>query len=270
VRRFNNALDAVIGPLNVAAEYVEHISNGDMPAPITDNYNGDFNEIKRYLNITVKVMNNLLSETDKIVQAAANGALDTRADDGKFRGGWHQLVAGVNDTLDKVIELVNEAAQILDKLADNDLAARVVGQYKGDHAKIKESLNRAMDTLENALHQVSDATFKVGTSSESLISTATEVGRASQQIAEASSQVAAGAQNQARTVHSTVGSVQQITGAIDEVASSAREVATTSQQVSNVATEGGQQVADAVGSMDRIKEATDRVAEIVKHLGESS
>ena len=46
----NATLDAVIGPLKVAAEYVDRISKGDIPAKITDTYNGDFNEIKNNLN----------------------------------------------------------------------------------------------------------------------------------------------------------------------------------------------------------------------------
>ena len=46
----NETLDAVIGPLNVAAEYVDRISKGDIPPRITDSYNGDFNEIKNNLN----------------------------------------------------------------------------------------------------------------------------------------------------------------------------------------------------------------------------
>ena len=50
VEGVNDTLDAVIGPLNVAAEYVERISRGDIPQKITDNYNGDFNEIKNNLN----------------------------------------------------------------------------------------------------------------------------------------------------------------------------------------------------------------------------
>ena len=46
----NQTLDAVIGPLNVAAEYVDRISKGDIPPKITDTYNGDFNELKNNLN----------------------------------------------------------------------------------------------------------------------------------------------------------------------------------------------------------------------------
>ena len=42
VEGVNSTLDAVIGPLNVAAEYVDRISKGDIPPKITDEYRGDF------------------------------------------------------------------------------------------------------------------------------------------------------------------------------------------------------------------------------------
>ncbi|HLA35383.1 MAG TPA: MCP four helix bundle domain-containing protein, partial [Rhodocyclaceae bacterium] len=45
VKGVNDTLDAVIGPLNVAANYVDRISKGDIPPKITDSYNGDFNSI---------------------------------------------------------------------------------------------------------------------------------------------------------------------------------------------------------------------------------
>ena len=46
---FNATLDAVVGPLNVSADYVDKISKGNIPPKITDNYNGDFNTIKNNL-----------------------------------------------------------------------------------------------------------------------------------------------------------------------------------------------------------------------------
>ena len=42
VEGFNGTLDAVIGPLNVAAEYVDRISKGDIPPKITDCYKRRF------------------------------------------------------------------------------------------------------------------------------------------------------------------------------------------------------------------------------------
>ncbi len=76
----NETLDAVIGPLNVAAEYVDRISKGDIPPKITDTYNGDFNEIKNNLNACIDIMSGLLAETDKLVNATVAGQLATRGD----------------------------------------------------------------------------------------------------------------------------------------------------------------------------------------------
>src|SRR5271169_7163424 len=50
VELINSMLDSVINPLNVAADYVDRISKGAIPAKITDSYNGDFNAIKNNLN----------------------------------------------------------------------------------------------------------------------------------------------------------------------------------------------------------------------------
>ena len=62
VEGVNATLDAVIGPLNVAAEYVDRISKGDIPPKITDTYNGDFNEIKNNLNQCIDAINGLIAE----------------------------------------------------------------------------------------------------------------------------------------------------------------------------------------------------------------
>ena len=53
IEGFNLALDNVIKPLNVCAEYMDRISKGDIPPKITDTYNGDFNEIKNNLNVCI-------------------------------------------------------------------------------------------------------------------------------------------------------------------------------------------------------------------------
>ncbi|MGA3118155.1 MAG: MCP four helix bundle domain-containing protein, partial [Syntrophobacteraceae bacterium] len=117
VEGVNNTLDAVIGPLNVAAEYVDQISKGNIPPAITDTYKGDFNEIKNNLNATVKMMNELLAETDKIIQAAANGELDKRADANLFVGGWNKLVSGVNDTITNIVDPLMVTADYVEKVS---------------------------------------------------------------------------------------------------------------------------------------------------------
>ena len=74
----NKLIDAFVGPINVTAEYIDRISKGDIPPKITDNYNGDFNEIKHNLNQCIDVMNGLLRETNTLIQATQDGKLQTR------------------------------------------------------------------------------------------------------------------------------------------------------------------------------------------------
>ncbi len=107
VEGVNKTLDAVIGPLNVAAEYVDRISKGDIPPKITDKYNGDFNEIKNNLNQCIDAVASLVKDADTLSLAAVEGKLYTRADASKHQGDFRKIVEGVNDTVNSLVKLID-------------------------------------------------------------------------------------------------------------------------------------------------------------------
>jgi methyl-accepting chemotaxis protein len=150
VQGVNETLDAVIGPLNVAAEYVDRISKGDIPPRITDNYNGDFNEIKNNLNGCIDAVNSLVGDTNILINAAVQGKLATRADATKHQGDFRKVVAGVNETLDAVIGPLNVAAEYVDRISKGDIPPRITDSYNGDFNEIKNNLNGCIDSV-NAL-----------------------------------------------------------------------------------------------------------------------
>ena len=143
----NETLDSVISPLNVAAEYVDRISKGDIPPRITDSYNGDFNEIKNNLNTCIDAVNALTTDTDTLVKAAVAGKLATRADAGKHQGAYRKIVAGVNETLDSVIGPLNVAAEYVDRISKGDIPPRITDSYNGDFNEIKNNLNTCIDAV---------------------------------------------------------------------------------------------------------------------------
>jgi methyl-accepting chemotaxis protein len=146
----NHTLDAVIGPLNVTAKYVDDIAKGVIPPIITDNYNGDFNIIKGNLNNVVKMMSDLLAQTDIIIQGAANGELKKRANADLFVGGWNQLVKGVNDTITNIVNPLNVTANYVDRISKGDIPPKITDPYSGDYNIIKNNLNTCIDAV-NAL-----------------------------------------------------------------------------------------------------------------------
>ncbi len=254
VQGVNDTLDAVIGPLKVAAGYVDRISKGDIPPKITDKYNGDFNEIKNNLNVCVDAVNTLVGDSDMLVQAAVEGRLDTRADATKHQGDFRKIVQGVNQTLDAVLGPINEAADVLVKVAAKDLTARVLGSYAGDLAKIKNSLNTAVQNLDEGLQQVA-----VG----------------SEQVSSAAGEISAGSQSLAQGSSEQASSLEEVSSSLQEMASMSKQNTSNAQQARGLAEQarrnsdrGVDSMKKLKGAIDQIKSSSDRTAKIVKTIDE--
>lgn len=118
IKGINNNLDSLIRPLNVAAEYVDRISKGDIPPKISDEYRGDFNEIKNNLNQAIDSINALIQDTNALVQATSLGKLTTRTDVYRHQGDFRKIIIGVNASLDRLVGLIDNMplpVQIVDK-----------------------------------------------------------------------------------------------------------------------------------------------------------
>ena len=165
---FNNTLDSVIEPLNVAANYIDRISKGDIPAKITVTYNGDFNAIKNNLNQCIDAVNSMVIETSHLEKSATEGHLDTRADASKYQGDFRKVIIGVNNCLDAVIGPLNIAAKYVDDISKGNIPAKITDTYNGDFNAIKNNLNTCIDAV-NAL--VSDAAILADATKKGLLST---------------------------------------------------------------------------------------------------
>ncbi len=240
--------------MNVAAKYVDDISKGAIPNKITDNYNGDFNTIKINLNKCIDAVNRLVADAIMLSEAAVAGRLATRADASKHEGDFSKIVKGVNDTLDAVITPVNEAASVLDKVANRDLTARMIGDYKGDLATIKKSLNLAVDNLDKALQQVSEA---------------------AEQVTSASNQISSGSQSLAQGANEQASSLEEVSSSLEEMASMTKQNADNATQAKSLSGESEQNTKTGTEAMERmssainrIKESSDQTAKIIKTIDE--
>jgi len=189
----NQLLDAVIGPLNVAADYVDRIAKGDTPAKITDEYSGDFNTIKNNLNACIdgisqqaaaaqgiadgdlsvainvrgegdvvakslvritQSLRYLVADADMLAEGAIEGNLTNRADASKHQGDYRKIIEGVNQTLDAVIGPLNMAADYVDKISKGAIPPKITDTYNGDFNAIKNNLNRCIDSLSGLIAEM--------------------------------------------------------------------------------------------------------------------
>jgi methyl-accepting chemotaxis protein len=250
----NGTITNIVNPLMVTADYVDKVSKGIVPPEITTIYKGQYNIIKTNLNAVVKMMSELLAETNKLVKAALVGELSTRANAGLFVGGWNQLVSGVNDTLGAVIVPINEAQVVLEKVAARDMTVRVMGDYKGDLAKIKNAINSAVDNLDKALTQVSEATEQVSSGS--------------QQISSGSQSLAQGANEQASSLEEVSSSLEEMSSMTKQNAENANQAKALAGDANGKAQEGTEAMQRMSTSINKIKASSDQTAKIVKTIDE--
>ena len=190
----------------------------------------------------------------ELVQAALEGHLDTRADESGFQGNYLAIVKGVNQTLDAVLEPIHEAQTVLEQVAHKDLTARVTGDYKGDHAKIKHALNTAVENLDMGLSMVSMS--------------ASQVASAAEQISSGSQSLAQGTSEQASTLEEVGSSLQELNSQSDQSAGNAREVKDLSDGARQGTDQGVSSMERLSGAMEKIKASSDETAKIVRTIDE--
>lgn len=114
----NLALETLITRYKETASYIDRISNGDIPRIITEEYKGDFNNIKNDINRCINAINNVLTDTNNLAISAGQGDISQRADANKHKGDFKNVIIGINKTLDRLVGLIDNMpipVQIVDK-----------------------------------------------------------------------------------------------------------------------------------------------------------
>jgi PAS domain S-box-containing protein len=144
VEGVNATLDAVIGPLNVAAQYVDEISKGVIPAKITDTYHGDFNAIKNNLNACIDGLGALQEATSVTQKMAVNDY--QKGVEGNYVGIYADLKAGINGAQERIRHVIatikNVSQGNLEELAAYKKIAR-----RSEHDELVPSLIALMTNL---------------------------------------------------------------------------------------------------------------------------
>ena len=136
----------MVSPLRVAADCVDQLGKGAVPAKISDTYHGDFNAIKNNLNTLIDVVQVRNADVAKLVGAAAAGT-DVRADASKYTGENGKLIREIDLMLDTLINPLRVAADYVDKISKGVIPSKITDNYNGDFNDIKNNLNTLIDVM---------------------------------------------------------------------------------------------------------------------------
>ncbi len=250
----NNTLDAVIGPLEIAADYVERIARGDIPDKISAEFKGDFNTIKSNLNTCIDAIDALVADSRQLAEAGVQGNLAFRAEVSRHKGDYAQIIEGINQSLDAMVHPVDEMIRVLEKVADGDLTIRMNREYKNDHARMRNAVNRTIEELSSVLMLVTGAV--------------TRVTSGSRQVSDASQSVSRGATESASSLQETTATMAEIGNQSrmnSENAAQANHLADASQ---NSAENGNTHMQQMLEAMEDINSSSNQISRIIKVIDE--
>ncbi|OGP69549.1 MAG: hypothetical protein A2169_15445 [Deltaproteobacteria bacterium RBG_13_47_9] len=119
VQGINDTLDAVTGPLRIAAKYIERISVGDLPPMITASYNGEFNEIKNNLNHMLELLNEMAQAVNQVTKGDLTTAVTPRSEKDAMGNAFAQMLVNLR----QLTSQMQEATDNISKANSNISAA---------------------------------------------------------------------------------------------------------------------------------------------------
>jgi len=146
VQGVNDTLDAVIGPLNVAAEYVDRISKGDIPPQITDTYRGDFNEIKNNLNQCIGTLDALIGDINGMSREHDLGEIEAVIPAEKYHGAYRTMAQGVNQMVQGHISVKKKAMACVAEFGRGNFEAELE-KFPGKKAFINDNIEQLRQNI---------------------------------------------------------------------------------------------------------------------------
>nr|WP_320024650.1 methyl-accepting chemotaxis protein [uncultured Acetobacterium sp.] len=110
VEGVNATLDAVVGPLNIAAEYVNRIGQGKIPEKITRSYEGDFDKLKQSINACIDGLG-ALTEGNRVLTLMSQNDFSQNIEN-QYLGIYGEIGAGINSVHDQLVRIVQIANHI--------------------------------------------------------------------------------------------------------------------------------------------------------------
>jgi methyl-accepting chemotaxis protein len=165
IQGVNDTLDAVIGPLNVAADYVDKIGKGIIPPKISASYNGDFNTIKNSLNACIDGLGGLVEANAVLQRMAVN---DYRVSvDGQYEGVFASVAQAVNDVRTRVTHLTSTVKNV----AQGELGELPEYKKTGHKSEGDEVVPSLIGLMENVKALVDDVNMLTLAAADGRLST---------------------------------------------------------------------------------------------------
>lgn len=211
-----------------------------------------FNGISLLLS-HVKIIKPIIKIKDDMIMAA-EGDLSQSVSVAGDNTEIGQLAMASATAIETVRNIIQEISRILTEMSKGNLAVEIKGDYRGDYAAIKTSLNQIIQSFNEVLGDVRTA---------------------ADQVASGSNQVSGSSISLSQRATEQASSVEQLTASIEEIAAQTRRSAGFAGQANELAgsakrnaEHGNEQMRGMLQAMEEINDSSANISRIIKVIDE--
>jgi len=291
----NSMIDVPVSAIRDFNYAMTRLAIGDFEAKVSNNYLGEFQEMKNAFNSLSNILLSIQRDSEMINKAALNGQLNIQANASKYFGDFAIIVETMNNFTSTTKNVFDEIIYGFKHLQKGDFDKRIEPEYKGDFDIIKETINNTAEILTSFMNDVAslneqtrkgnlnskineevysggykDVTIGINTFStevEHIVDTVTisssEVLDAASVVNKLAQSISSGAEQQSTSLVETTSSIEEISANISETSSNAKRTNEVAVDTARVASEGGIAVSKTVEAMTVISEKIIIIEDIV-------
>jgi len=228
--------------------------------PILDTKGKPYKVVKFATDVTAQVnlthqMQTVVAQTQQVVRSANGGDLSRRIDTAGASGDVLKMAEAINLLLSTVTEMFGDVQAVIATATEGDLSGRVeVGAKTGDLRKMAESVNVLLESVAQIVSSVKSA--------------AGEVLGGAEEISQGNLDLQQRTEEQSSSLEETASSMEEMTVTVKQNADNAGQANQLAIAARDQAQSGGAVVGKAVEAMDKINEASKKIADIIGVIDE--
>ncbi|WP_127469965.1 methyl-accepting chemotaxis protein [Thiomicrorhabdus aquaedulcis] len=157
VQAVNQLMASVDSAIKQIVMVMQAISKGEFTARVTEQYEGDLNQLKQAVNASAQSVTHTMHSLEDIMNGLSQGHLATRMS-GEVQGGLKQKV---DLAMSQTEHLVSEMVAVMSAVSKGDFSQRVQTQAAGQFGALKQNVNQALDDLQQSFTEINQASKRL-------------------------------------------------------------------------------------------------------------
>jgi methyl-accepting chemotaxis protein len=225
------------------------MSAGDLSLTIEKNYQGQFGQTIAAINTTVRLLNAVINDVRRAVDAAACGDF-SQAIDATTRQGYAKTLAELLNALNSTANgALSDIARAAHALAEGDLTQHIANEHPGLFGETARGINVTIDRLRDVLGEIQQASETIN--------------MAASEIAAGNSDLSRRTEEQASSLEETASSMEELNSTVKQNAEHAADANDHARRSAGIAARGSEKVKSVVDTMSTIQTSSHKMADIV-------